>query len=414
MEDWDVVIIGAGAAGLLAAARAAERGRAVLLLEKNRKAGVKILMSGGTRCNITHHTDARGIVAAYGKPGRFLHSALAALGPREVVALFEAEGVGTKVESTGKVFPVSDRALDVRDALVRRLERSGAVLALGEPALSLSRSGEGFEVVTPQRKILARKLLVTSGGKSYPGCGTIGEGYGWATQFGHSIVPPKPALVPIVCPEPWLRALSGITIPKVGVRVIDPALAGGKNRGLLAEYCGSFLFTHFGLSGPAPLNVSRAISGHPRPSSLRLECDFLPDILAAELDARLQRASTGAGKRALASFLEELPQRLTETLTERAGMDPKRRAAELARADRAALVAAAKSLSVAVAGTLGFEKAEVTAGGVALEEVDSRTLESKLAPNLYFAGEVLDLDGPIGGFNFQAAFSTGWLAAENL
>src|SRR3954465_14175618 len=188
---WDVIVIGAGAAGLLAAIHAAERGRRTLLLEKNRRPGVKILMSGGTRCNITHACDNRGIVEAYGPPGKFLHSALAALSVQQTVAFFEAEGVATKVEETGKVFPVSNKASDVLEALLRRLQRSGATLALEEPVSDIRKSGDHFEVVTPRRLLTSPRVIVTSGGQSYPGSGTRGDGYGWAARFGHTIVPPK-------------------------------------------------------------------------------------------------------------------------------------------------------------------------------------------------------------------------------
>src|SRR5579872_1316719 len=196
--DYDAIIIGAGAAGLLAAIHAAERGRSVLLLEKGKKPGVKILMSGGTRCNITHDCDARGIVAAFGPNGKFLHSALAALGPRETVDLFEAEGVATKIEETGKIFPVSNRAVDVLEALLRRLSRSGATLSLNEPAREILPHPEGgFRIITSSRTITAAKVLITSGGRSYPGCGTTGDGYGFASAFGHTILPQRPALVPL-------------------------------------------------------------------------------------------------------------------------------------------------------------------------------------------------------------------------
>src|SRR5947209_4314775 len=184
---WDVIVIGAGAAGLMAAIHAAERGRRVLLIEKNRKPGVKILMSGGTRCNLTHATDNRGIVEAYGPPGRFLHSALAALSVRDTVRLFEDEGVATKVEPTGKIFPVSNRAVDVLDALLRRLRRSGAVLAAGEAVIDLKATEDGFAVVTPVRTVAAGRVILTTGGKSYPGCGTVGDGYRIAAAFGHTI-----------------------------------------------------------------------------------------------------------------------------------------------------------------------------------------------------------------------------------
>src|SRR5689334_5893131 len=210
-ERADIVVVGAGAAGLVAAIRAAECGRRVLLLEKNRKPGVKILMSGGTRCNITHATDNRGIVEAYGPPGRFLHSALAALSVQDTLDLFHAEGVGTKVEETGKVFPVSDRAVDVLDALLRRLRRSGATLALAEPVLDLDATADGFTVAMPSRTVSCRSVILTTGGRSYPGCGTTGDGYRLAQKFGHTVVPTRPALVPISSPEGWVAGLRGVT-----------------------------------------------------------------------------------------------------------------------------------------------------------------------------------------------------------
>src|SRR5207302_2526538 len=190
--SWDVAVIGAGAAGLLAAIRAAERGRRTLRLEKNRRAGVKILMSGGTRCNLTHATDKWGIIRAYGEQGNFLHSALAALSPADLVKLIEDEGVPTKVEETGKIFPVSNHATDVLDALLRRLDRSGAQLALDEPVAHISTADDGFRVASSKRELTTSKLIVTVGGQSYPGSGTTGDGYAWAARFGHIVVPPRP------------------------------------------------------------------------------------------------------------------------------------------------------------------------------------------------------------------------------
>jgi predicted Rossmann fold flavoprotein len=408
--DYDAIIAGAGAAGLMAAIRAAERGRKVLLLEKGKKPGVKILMSGGTRCNITHDCDARGIVEAFGPNGKFLHSALAHLGPRETVAFFNGEGVATKVEDTGKVFPVSDRALDVLDALLKRLARSGAALAITEPVRDIDLLPEGgFRVVTPARALTCARVLVTTGGKSYPGCGTTGDGYALAQKFGHTIVPTKPALVPLTVQADWTRELQGVTLPDVGLKVLP---AEGK---ALAARRGSVLFAHFGLSGPAPLDVSRAVSGHPEPRALTLEADFLPAEPEPALDEFLRAESLASGKKQLAVVLaEKLPRRLADQLLAQCGMPLDRRAAALAKVDRAKLVAAVKRTRLPLRGTLGFEKAEVTAGGVSLDEVDSRTMQSKKQPGLYFAGEVLDLDGWIGGYNFQSAWSTGWLAGREL
>jgi predicted Rossmann fold flavoprotein len=408
--SWDVVVVGAGAAGLVAAERAASRGRKTLLVEKNRKPGVKILVSGGTRCNLTHATDARGIVAAYGPPGRFLHSALAALGPQELVALVEAEGVQTKVEETGKIFPTSNRATDVLAAFMARLARSGCELACAEPLVELERHDGHFELVTPTRRLFAERVIITTGGQSYPACGTTGQGYVWAAKLGHSLVEPRPALVPLTTSLAWVQNLKGVTVPGVALVLVEPE----DNCRVLDKRRGSLLFTHFGLSGPVALDISRAVSGHPRPQSLRLEADFLPGVAAAALDERLRAQAAAEGKKQILSLVPaEVPRRLAEALLSQAGVPADRRGAELAKTERAALVRAIKRCPFSINGTRGFAKAEVTAGGIPLAEVDSRTMQSKIVPGLYLAGEILDLDGPIGGFNFQAAFSTGWLAGLN-
>lgn len=425
--SWDVVVVGAGAAGLLAAIRAAERGRRTLVLEKNTRAGVKILISGGTRCNLTHATDAAGIIAAFGRPGRFLHSALAALSPDDVVRMIESEGVATKVEALGKVFPASGRAADVLNALLRRLERSGAELALHEPLLRLAAGADGFRLTTAQRELQARAVILTSGGMSYPGCGTRGDGYAWAAELGHQIVTPRPALTPVLTNAEWVKSLSGVTIPDVTVQVCQSPPEGGdtptpsKRRdrsgppAVLAAARGSFLFTHFGLSGPVVLDVSRAISGHPQPQTLELRCDFCPGESADELGQWLDGRCRGEGGRQIESFLtERWPRRLVEAWAEMAGISSLgKRAAETPKRDRQRWIETVKATRVPVGGVMGFRKAEVTAGGVSLDEVDSRTMQSKRVAGLYFAGEILDLDGPIGGYNFQAAFSTGWLAGQS-
>jgi len=408
-ETWDAVIVGAGAAGLMTAIAAAERGRRILLLEKGKKPGVKILMSGGTRCNITHDCDARGIVAAFGPNGKFLHSALAAHSPRDSVAFFNGEGVATKIEETGKIFPVSDRAVDVLEALLRRMHRSGAVLATSEPMTALEPRPEGgFQIRTPNRDLSADRVLITTGGKSYPGCGTTGDGYAWAARFGHTIVPPRPALVPLTVQPAWVGELRGITLPDVQLKVLENGKA-------IAVRRGSMLFAHFGLTGPAPLDVSRAVSGHPAPAGLLLEVDLLPNMKEPQVDEFLRMESLASGKKQLAVVLAELlPRRVCDQLLALCGQPLDRKAAALSKVDRQKLTAIVKRLPIPLRGTLGFEKAEVTAGGVSLDEVDSRTMQSKKQPGLYFAGEVLDLDGWIGGYNFQSAWSTGWLAGNSL
>src|SRR5690348_12960023 len=249
------------------------RGRQTLLLEKNRRPGVKILMSGGTRCNLTHATDKWGIIRAYGEQGNFLHSALAALSPADLVKLVEDEGVPTKVEETGKIFPVSNRATDVLDALLRRLARSGAELALDEPVTHIQSEGGRFRVVTAKRELTAERVAITVGGKSYPGSGTTGGGYAWAAAFGHTVVPPRPALVPLVCETAWVRELSGLTIPDVSVGLISDQ----SRTKPIDRRRGSLLFTHFGLSGPVILDISRSVTALAILDAIKLVLDFLPD-----------------------------------------------------------------------------------------------------------------------------------------
>ncbi len=439
--DWDVVIVGAGAAGLIGAIRAAERGRRVLLLEKNRRPGIKILMSGGTRCNLTQATDKRGILAAFGRrQGGFLQSALASLSPQDLVALVESEGVQTKVEPTGKIFPESNRATDVLDAFLRRLARTNAVLATEEPMTGCrsilreqmdesqpsggDESGDSarFEVVTSRRYLRTRSLLITTGGQSYPGSGTTGDGYQWARELGHTITPLRPALTPLLTEAAWVRELQGITLPDVHVEIVTseaaeslPPESKAYRRARLAERRGSLLFTHFGLSGPVALDVSRVVSGHAQPRTLHLRVDLLPDLPEASLVEQLQREKGTSGGRSVVAWLADLvPRRVAEAILAYCELVADRRLAELTKEERIRLLQAVKRCDIQLSGTRGYQKAEVTAGGVALEEIDSRTMQSKLVPGLFFAGEVLDLDGPIGGYNFQAAFSTGWLAGSHL
>jgi hypothetical protein len=436
---WDVLVIGAGAAGLVAAERSAARGLKTLLLEKNRKPGVKILISGGTRCNVTHATDACGIVTAFGRNGSFLHSALARFSPQDLVALLESEGVATKVEAAGKVFPRSDRAWDVLQALLSRMHRAGARMALAEPALDIQGQDGLFRVRTPSSHYVATRVIVTTGGLSYPRCGTTGDGYGWARQFGHSVVPTVPALAPLTSSDSWVHALTGLTVSDTVVTLsafTKPSRdrteqAGSSNHwpqpATLKQYArrvkdsqslterGPLLFTHFGLSGPAPMNISRSVSYAGDARDLRLECDFLPHEPAESVFRQLHDSCQRQGRKRLGSIVgQSLPSRLAEQIVERAHIRADKPAAEVSNVQLRTICELIKKTEIRVTGTMGFGKAEVTAGGIALDEIDSRTMESKLCRGLYFAGEVLDLDGPIGGYNFQSAFSTGWLAGSQV
>ncbi|MCY2981893.1 MAG: NAD(P)/FAD-dependent oxidoreductase [Planctomycetota bacterium] len=414
---WDVIIVGGGAAGLWAAGTAAARGKQVLVLEKNNKAGVKILMSGGTRCNITHHCDSRKIAEAFGKNGRVLLSVLSRLSPQDVVRQIEQEGVATKVEETGKVFPASDRAIDVRDAIVRRLAREGASLVTGAAVQTVrpAAAGAGFEVVVQVQAQSAMNLtcdsvLLTTGGLSYSGCGTNGDGYPWAQGMGHTITSLRPALTPLLSHEAWVHELSGITLDdaEVTARVIgaDAKLAKLER----ATSRGGLLWTHFGCSGPTAMNVSRCFSDLQSHSPASMVVDLLPDLSREACEQWLLDAAKESNRTITNVLSQRIPKRLASALVAIAGSTNDVHTSELSKKIRNSLVERLKALSVPIHGTRGYPKAEVTAGGVALGEVNFQDMQSRKTPGLFFAGEILDLDGPIGGFNFQAAWSTGHTA----
>jgi predicted Rossmann fold flavoprotein len=398
---FDAVILGAGAAGLWAAGTAAARGRRVLLLEKNRRVGVKVLASGGTHCNVTTTLEGEALRDAFGRAGgRFLAPAFRRLGPRDVRAELHRLGVPTEEGELEKVWPVSRRASDVAEALLRRALDAGAVVRTDAAVKDLARDGSGFRVRTAKGDVPAPRVLVAVGGRSYPKTGTTGDGYAWLAELGHTIVPPVPALVPLVIELDWVRALAGIAVPDAGVSVAR----GGRT---LASRRRPLLFTHTGLSGPGPMDVSRWFEVLPPGERPELFVDFLPECDEGGARGRLLAAIEASPARAIARVLPGgLPQRLAEGLCVAAGVPPERRAGETTRTHRHALVHALKRWSPPVAATRGFDAAEVTAGGVPLGEIDPGTMESRLVKGLFLAGEILDIDGPIGGFNFQSAFST--------
>ncbi len=406
----DVLILGAGAAGLWAAGTAAGRGARVLVLEKNPRVAVKVLASGGGACNLTTTLPAAEAARWFRPRGeRFLRTAFRLLPPQALAAAFEALGVPVETEpELEKVWPASRRARDVAEALLRRAREAGAVVRTGTPALGLERGPHGLRVPTPHGEARAPRVLVTTGGCSVPRTGTTGDAYAWLEALGHTLTPRAPALVPLLVEDPWVRALTGLALP-AEVRVVDGA---GRERFVRRR---PLLFTHLGLSGPAALDASRWFSLPPDGGPARLLVDLLPGSPQEALRARIDSAARETPRAPLARGLPEaLPERLRRALCARAGLDPAAPLAGVSSAGRHALVTTTKRLELRVSGTRGFDVAEVTAGGVALDEVDPGTMASRVVPGLHLAGEVLDLDGPIGGFSFQAAFATGEVAGRAL
>jgi len=398
-----------GAAGLWAAARMAERGGEVLLLEKTPRTGTKVLASGGTRCNLTTTLGPDDAARLFGRSGeRFLRRAFRNLPPKKVREHFAQLGVPTVEAQLEKVFPESQKARDVRDALERWARGAGVRIELSAPVRGIERRDDAWRVACADgRGFDAATLVLATGGKSYARTGTTGEGYGWLADLGLPIVPTVPALVPLVSSEPWVRELAGIALQEVHVRLEDA------DRRVIGRRQRPVVFSHSGISGPGAMDLSASVR-----DGMSLVLDLVPDVSREELQARLRLAAGEPGKPRLTHLLstvggERLPRRLLEAVFAQAGLEcADLRPNELRKADRHALIETLKGLRVPVSGTEGFDRAEVTAGGLDLSVVDPGSMRVRGHDGLIVIGELLDRAGPIGGLNFQAAFAEAELAAR--
>ncbi|HEX6810915.1 MAG TPA: NAD(P)/FAD-dependent oxidoreductase [Planctomycetota bacterium] len=401
MTAVDVLVVGAGAAGLMAAITAARRGRRTVLLEKNQRPGLKILISGGGRCNLTTTRSGPDLEAQFGVVrGRFLRHALRSFQPAALRAMFESAGVPLQEEDLEKVFPVSRQARDIVQALLRLATAAGVELRTGQPVRSARWTSAGFEVQAGDGSLCAESLVLATGGLSYPKTGTTGDGYGFCRAFGHTITKTWPALAPLLVDASWVHELQGIVLHGTALAALD-----ANGRQLLVRNR-PILFTHKGLSGPAPMDLAGDVEEQ-QGASVRF--DFAPERTRDELQAEWLAAASHHGTRRVETLLPaHLPERLRAALVRLAAADGT--LAGLSRPARSRLLDVTKDLRVHVPRSLGFDHAEVTRGGVALDEIDARTMQSRIQPGLFVCGELLDVDGPIGGFNFQAAFATGRLA----
>lgn len=405
----DLIVIGGGAAGLMAAGLAAADGATVTVLERNDRTGWKLSLTGKGRCNVTNNASVREVIANIPRNGRFLYSALTTFPPRKVMELFESLGVPLKTERGNRVFPVSDKAGDIVEALRRLCRRGNTAIVKARAAKLLTEDGRVTGVKTAQGAVYpGHNVLIATGGLSYPVTGSDGDGYRLAAELGHNIKTPRPSLVPLEAEGDDCPRMQGFSLKNVGLRVVD------KDGKKVYEDFGEMLFTHFGVSGPIILSASAHMRDF-ESNSYTLYIDLKPALTEETLDKRLLRDFEKYSNREFRNALTDLAGRsMIPVLVERSGISPETKVNSVTREQRRALLELLKAFPVKITGPRPIEEAIITSGGVDTREIDPRTMMSKLVPGLYFAGEVMDLDAYTGGFNLQIAWSTAYVAAKSI
>lgn len=407
-----VVIIGGGAAGLMAAVIAGREGAQVTLLEKMNYLGKKMGITGKGRCNVTNAAPMSEFIKNTPGNGKFLYGAYERFSNQDLLQLLNEAGLETKVERGGRVFPASDSALDVRNTFMKLLKSYGVDVHLEEGAQEIIvEDGRVVAVKTKNEIYPADAVLIATGGKSYPATGSTGDGYNLANKLGHKVTDIRPSLVPIVTEEVWVKDLMGLSLRNVELSVV------AKNK-VQAKMFGEMMFTHFGITGPIVLSLSHTVGKLMRKKnigSIGLDINLKPALSVEQLDKRIQKDFELYSKKQLINGLKDLlPQRLIPLVIQLAGLDPHKPINQISKAERDSLVYILQHLPLTVKGLRPVEEAIVTAGGLSLKEFNPKTMESKLVLGLYGAGEVLDIDAFTGGYNLQAAFSTGYVAAMHM
>ena len=407
-----VVVIGGGAAGLMAAVIAGREGAKVTLLEKMNYVGKKMGITGKGRCNITNACDMSDFIKNTPGNGKFLYGAYERFTNEDLLQLLHDAGLETKVERGGRVFPASDSALDVRNTFMKLMKHYGVDVHLEEPVKKLLvDDGVVTGVVTDRETYHADAVVIATGGKSYPATGSTGDGYILAAQVGHKITDIRPSLVPIVTEESWVKDLMGLSLRNVELSVV------AKNK-VQAKMFGEMMFTHFGITGPIVLSLSHTVGKLMRKKNIGtigLDINLKPALSPETLDKRLQKDFDLYSKKQLINGMKDLlPSRLIPLIIELAGIDPQKPINQISKEERQQIGYMLQHLPLTVKGLRPVEEAIVTAGGISLKEFNPKTMESKLVKGLYGAGEVLDIDAFTGGYNLQAAFSTGYVAAMHI
>ena len=398
---YDCIVIGGGPAGMFAAITAAKNGSRVLLLEKNDRLGKKLLITGKGRCNVTNNCDEQEILRNIPRNGRFLYSALDAMPPQTVMDFFESHGCPLKTERGNRVFPVSDKAQSVLDCLRNELRSTGVTVRTGRALGILTENGSVSGVRTDSGAFEAKKVILATGGLSYPTTGSTGEGFAMAKALGHTVTPTEGSLVPLEAAGNDCPDMQGLSLRNCGVKLVN---AKGK---VLYKDFGELLFTHFGLSGPTVLSASCHLKGE----GCRLVIDLKPALEDTKLDERIQRDLELYKNRSMENALTDLlPRSMIPVVLRRLEIDPQLQANSLTRPKRRALVELLQGFSLDITGKRPVAEAIITSGGIKVSEIDPRTMESKLVPGLYFAGEIIDCDAYTGGFNLQIAWATAYAA----
>ncbi|MDD1718848.1 MAG: NAD(P)/FAD-dependent oxidoreductase [Methanoregulaceae archaeon] len=403
-DTWDLIVTGAGPAGLFCAIQASKGGKRILVLEKGRSPGRKLLITGSGQCNLTHKGDILEFFSHYGDNGSFLKAALRNFTNRHLIDFFGERGCPTMSEPDGKIFPLSRKASDILGVLLSECGRRGVTIRSGEAVTSIRRTGEGFHVTTDLATFRTRALVLSTGGASYPMTGSSGDGYRFARSLGQPVSEIAPALTPVYIRDYQFGELSGRSFRGVPVSIVR----GGKQ---MRQTSGDVLLTHHGLSGPCVLDLSRYIR-----EGDTLRVGFLSGMDAEAVKRTLIDAAAKSGARQAGSVLRDLnlPVRLARKLLELAGLPVDVSCAQLTRSSRNTISGFVTGYRFEVGHLGGFDEAMVTRGGVILDGINPKTMESRLVPDLYFIGEVLDIDGDTGGYNLQAAFSTAASAADHL
>lgn len=411
MEQFDAIIIGSGPAGMMAAIRAAERSRKVLLLERNDTPGRKLLISGKGRCNLTNSGDIDDFLGKFSKSGNFLRNAFAKFFNSDLVVFFEDAGVKLKTERGGRIFPASDNAQDILNALKSKLKHGNVKLLSGERVTEIIIKDKRIEGVATAsgKSFLASHIAITTGGVSYPGTGSTGDGYIIAEKLGHKIIPLKPALCGICIRETFIKEWQGISLKNIRLTLF----ADGKKT---EERFGEMIFTHFGISGPVVLDMSASVyDALESKRKTTLSINLKPALTRNILDARLLREFKASSRKSIKSILKNLlPSGMKDRFLEYCGIDRNKAANQITVAERNKLINALFDLRLTARSVMSIKDGIITRGGVDIKEINPKTMESKLIDGLFFAGEVIDIDAKTGGYNMQAAFSTGWVCGDNI